>query len=56
MPSHFSTHALRSGDWLYHLIETTTFICVVLIIYLMKVPLKYTHNIHHVCASPPSHS
>ncbi|KAK8816271.1 endoplasmic reticulum retaining receptor [Blastocystis sp. ATCC 50177/Nand II] len=37
----------RSGDWLYHLIETTTFICVVLIIYLMKVPLKYTHNIHH---------
>ena len=32
----------------YHAVETTSFICVLVIIYLIMIPFKYTHNIHHV--------
>lgn len=37
-----------SGDWLYTFVEWVTLVTVLLILYLMMVPLKYTHNIHHV--------
>ncbi|KAK8829004.1 hypothetical protein WA538_001005 [Blastocystis sp. DL] len=36
-----------SGDWLYTFVEWVTLVTVLLILYLMMVPLKYTHNIHH---------
>lgn len=40
--------SVRSGDWLYTFVEWVTFVTILLILYLMMVPLKYTHNIHHV--------
>ena len=36
-----------SGDWLYTVVLWITLIIIVLILYLMTVPLKYTHNVHH---------
>lgn len=37
----------RSGDWFYQVIETLSLIAVLFNIYLITVPLKYTHNSHH---------
>ena len=45
-----------SGDWLYTFVEWVTLVTVLLILYLMMVPLKYTHNIHHVVSVSSLHS
>lgn len=37
----------RSGDWFYQVVELTSFFAVMINIYLIMGPLKYTHNSHH---------
>ncbi|KAK8798635.1 hypothetical protein WA588_003715, partial [Blastocystis sp. NMH] len=37
----------KSGDWFYQCVEGLSFVIVVFLIYLVMVPLKYTHNSHH---------
>lgn len=37
----------RTGDWFYQTIEVISFVVVMANIYLICIPLKYTHNAHH---------
>ena len=37
----------RSGDWFYQVVELTSLLAVLINIYLIMGPLKYTHNSHH---------
>ena len=43
----------RSGDWFYQFVEAYTLVVILLNIYLIMKPLKYTHNVHHVAAGAP---
>ena len=37
----------KSGDWFYQFVEAYTLVVILLNIYLIMKPLKYTHNVHH---------
>lgn len=37
----------RSGDWFYQTVEVLSLLVVLFNIYLIMVPLKYTHDSHH---------
>lgn len=38
----------RTGDGFYQFVEGFSFVVVMILIYLIMIPLKYTHNSHHV--------
>ena len=41
----------RSGDWLYNLVNWICLVVIVVIIYLIMFPCKYSHNSHQVPCS-----